>query len=63
MMSLDEPDIGPLIDDEFLINVVGIGLRKVFLTEFENFLGQFPPREPARQKMGNKNKANLGARV
>ena len=37
-----------LIDKEFLMNVVGIGLQEAFPTEFEKFLWQFLSCGPAR---------------
>jgi len=54
-MSLGGSRLGPLIDKELLMNVMGMGLKEVFLTEFENFMCQFPSSRPARQKMAKKN--------
>ena len=34
------PGLGPMIDEEFLLNVVGMGLEEVFLTKFQNFMAQ-----------------------
>ena len=52
-----------LIDEEFLMNVVGMRLKEVFPTEFENFMGQFPFSRPARQKMTKKNIGKEKARA
>ena len=41
-MSHGGPDFGSLIDEEFLMNVVEMGLKEVFPSEFESFLGKFP---------------------
>ena len=49
-MSLGGPSLGPLIDEEFSLNVVGMGLKEVFPSEFEMFMGQFPFSGPTRQK-------------
>ena len=54
-MRLNGSSLGPLIDDEFLMNVVGNGLKEIFSTEFENFMGQFSSSRPTRQKMTKKN--------
>jgi len=61
-MSLGGSGLRPLIN-EFLRNVVGMGLKEVFATEFETFMGQFSPSRPARQKMEKKNRAMTRARV
>ena len=54
-MRLSGSTIGSLIDDEFLMNVMGKGLKEIFSTEFENFMGQFSSSRPTRQKMAKKN--------
>ena len=55
-MNLDGLGLGPLLDEELLMNVVGMGLKEVFPSEFENFMGQFSSIGSSRQKMAKKNK-------
>ena len=54
-MSDNGPSLGPWIDD-FLMNVVGFGLKEVFPAEFKNVMGQFSSVGPARRKMEKKKK-------
>ena len=55
-MKLGGSARGPLID-EFLMNIMGMGFKEVFPTEFENFMGQFSSCGPAQQKL---EKTNIG---
>jgi len=41
-MSHGRPDFGSLIDEGFWMNVVEMGLKEVFPSKFERFLGKFP---------------------
>ena len=41
-MNLDRPGLDPLLDDELLMNVVGMDLKEIFPSEFHNFIGRFP---------------------
>ena len=41
-MSHGGPDFGSLIDEGFWMNVVEMGLKEVFPSKFERFLGKFP---------------------
>ena len=54
--------IGPLVD-EFLMNVVGLGLKEVFQTEFEKLIGQFPSSWPAWNKMAKKSIGRVKVRA
>jgi len=49
--------------DEFLMNMVGLGLMEIFPTEFGNFLRQFSSTGPARQKRKKKYKGKAKGRA
>ena len=56
-VSLDEMSLNGLgHGDEFLMDVVDLGLKKIFPTGFENFLRQFLSNGLSRQKREKKNK-------
>ena len=55
---------GPILDEEFFMNVVGRGIQVYFHKEFENFLGQFPfPSNGMESQKPNKKKKGTMSRL
>ena len=53
-MSFGGTGFSSLINEEFLINFVRLSLKKVFSTEFENFMGRFSSSGLAQHTMTKK---------
>ena len=53
-MSLGGPSPSPLIDEELLMNVMGMSLKEIFRSEFDNFMRQFSYDRLVKQKTTKK---------
>ena len=52
--NFDEAVKGGVLNEEFTLNRVGKRVQEYFLSEFDSFMGSFPPSDQPKQKVKKK---------